>query len=89
MTTRYLRRPPKPAALKVAARKVKRAAVNPAHAAPPAATPEITPNERAVLAESLAYFCVACGREHASGGVRHDDIACAETDIDAVIRRAQ
>ena len=86
---RYLRRPPKPAARKGEARKVERAPVNPANAAPAAHSIEIEPGERAALAESLAYFCVACGREHASGGIRHDDIACAEAEIAALIRRAQ
>ena len=50
---------------------------------------KVTNEERGRLAEALAYFCVACGREHASGSVRHDDLACAEAEITAVIRHAQ
>ncbi len=41
----------------------------------------VTEQERKHLTEALAYFCVACGREHTSGSVRHDDIVSAEAKI--------
>lgn len=41
----------------------------------------VTEQERKHLAEDLAYFCVVCNREHASGSVRHDDIVYAEAEI--------
>ena len=81
MASSYLRRPAKPA-LKAPSRKAGR---NTANVAPSAVPPEITAEERAALAESLAYFCAACGRMHPSGGVRADDIQCAELEIAAVV----
>ena len=81
MASSYLRRPAKPA-LESKARMAKRNTVN---VAPSAVPPEITAEERAALAESLAYFCAACGRMHPSGGVRADDIQCAELEIAAVV----
>ncbi|MEQ1773519.1 MAG: hypothetical protein ABL891_07015 [Burkholderiales bacterium] len=50
---------------------------------------EIGLDEREKMAQALAYFCVACGREHASGEMRHDDIVCAEAEITTLVRRAQ
>lgn len=41
----------------------------------------VTEQERKHLAEALAYFCAACGREHPSGSVRHDDVVGAEAEI--------
>lgn len=79
MAIRYLRRPPKPLSGKGGARTVKRAA-------PPL---EVTADEQAAMAHSLAYFCVACGREHASAEVREEDVCCAKAQIQAVVRRAQ
>jgi mono/diheme cytochrome c family protein len=35
----------------------------------------VTPEECEQLAGALAYFCAACGREHASGDVRCLDVA--------------
>lgn len=74
MAIRYLRRPPKPVG-----GKSKRAP----------APVEITPAEQAAMAKSLAFFCVACGREHTSAEVREGDVCCAESKIKSVIRRAQ
>lgn len=79
MAIRYLRRPPKPMSGKGGTR-----AVN--HAVPPL---EVTADEQAAMARSLAYFCVACGREHDSAEVRKEDICCAEAQIKAVVRRTQ
>ena len=77
MAIRYLRRPPKPAGAKARAAKL-------------AAQPlEVTQEERAAMAQSLAYFCAACGREHFSPDVREEDVCCAEAQIKAVIREAQ
>jgi hypothetical protein len=73
MAIRYLRRPPKPAAAKARA----------AHRV------EVTPEEQAAMAQSLAYFCAACGREHSSPDVHPDDVCCAEARIKAVIRETQ
>lgn len=69
MTVRYLRRPPKAVVRKEAARKAKRAAITPPETGPLAAPVKIMPDERANPVETLAPFCVACGREHAAGGV--------------------
>jgi hypothetical protein len=77
MAIRYLRRPPKPAAAKARASK---------HPAP---TLEVMPEEQKAMAQSLAFFCVACGREHPSPEVRGDDVCCAQAKIEAVIRQAQ
>ena len=88
MGVRYLRRPVKPAGEKMAAGKRSRAAAGGRQGGPRAPV-VVTEEERERLAEDLAYFCVACGREHASGGVRHDDLACAEAEIITLIRRAQ
>lgn len=55
---------------------------------PPSAV-DVRPEECEQLARSLAYFCVACGRQHASGDVRCGDVAEAETMVIAAIRRAQ
>jgi hypothetical protein len=41
------------------------------------------------MAQSLAYFCAACGREHPSPDVHPDDVCCAEARIKAVIREIQ
>lgn len=83
MAIRYLRRPPKPATCKVAVQKSKSAGVKPASAD----AVVILPGEHAALAQALAYFCVACGREHPSGGVRQCDIVRAEGEILSVINR--
>ena len=87
MALRYLRRSPKTAVRKrdVHTRMGKLAVAD--KAGKPAL--EIAPDECAKLAKSIAYFCVACGREHASGDVRDGDLACAEAEIVALIRRAQ
>ena len=86
MVINYLRRPPTPTLRNAVLRKVERAPTKPANAAAAVCSVEITLEERAALAQPLAYFCVACGREHASGGVRQGDIVCAEAEIAAVIR---
>ncbi len=92
MAMRYLRRPPKP---KPSSRKPGALQAGRAAAAQdlvgPVAQPmiEVAPDEREKLAQALAYFCVACGREHASSSVRCNDVACAEAEIIAVISRAQ
>ena len=70
MVINYLRRPPKPTLRNAVLRKVERAPTKPANAAPAVCSVEITSEERAALAQPLAYFCVACGREHASDGDR-------------------
>ena len=89
MAIRYLRRPPKRTSQKADVNKGKRTLIKPVHSAPAEQPLQITPDERVALAESLAYFCVACGREHASGNIRHGDIACAEAEIASVISRVQ
>jgi hypothetical protein len=89
MSLRYLRRPPKPSSRNSAAPAVK-CALRTKEASGPAKLPVgIDPDERAKLAQALAFFCAACGREHASGAVCCNDVICAEADIVAVIRRAQ
>lgn len=77
MVIRYLRRTPKRPA-KVAA-----------NMAVTSRALEVTPDERVVMARALAYLCVACGREHASGDVREADICCAEMKINAVLKGEQ
>lgn len=91
MRIRNLIRPVKPGGMKKAACTSSYAvAASVAHEGADTQTPvKVTKEERERLAEALAYFCVACGREHVSGSVRHDDLACAEAEITAVIRRAQ
>ena len=89
MVMRYLRRPPKPTLRNAALRKVERPPIKPADAAPAVCSVEITSEERAAVAQPLAYFCVACGREHASDGVRQGDVVCAEAEIAALVRRAR
>lgn len=79
MAIRYLRRPPKPMAGKGGRRAVNRAF-------PPL---EVTADEQAALARSLAYFCVACGREHDTAELSQEDLCCAEAKIKAVVRRIQ
>ena len=83
MAIRYLRRPPKPAKSKAAVQKSKSAGIKPLRAD----AVVILPGEYTALAQALAYFCVACGREHPSGGVRQCDIARAEGEILSVINR--
>jgi hypothetical protein len=77
MTIRYLRRPPKPAAAKARAAKQTQP------------TLDVMPQEQAAMAQSLAYFCAACGREHASPIVSDEDVCCAQSRIEAVIRKVQ
>lgn len=50
---------------------------------------DVKPDECEQLARALAYFCVACGREHASGEVRCSDVTVAETLVIEAIKRAQ
>ena len=92
MAIRYLRRPPKPVE-RVVTRKIKREfhkpALQPAALAAGDTAPEVLPQERSAMAQALAYFCVACGREHVTGGVREDDICSAESQIDAAMRRSR
>jgi ribosomal protein L44E len=76
MAIRYLRRPPKPVE-----RKTKRGAGK--------SPPQVLPQERAAMAKDLVYFCVVCGREHVSGGVRESDICSAQSQIDAVIKHTR
>jgi hypothetical protein len=89
MALRYLRRPPKLAVRKREGRPAK--AVTSTEADCCAAVPvlEVMPEESTTMAQALAYFCVACGREHPSGEIRDGDIHCAEVDILSVISRAQ
>lgn len=49
---------------------------------------DVKPDEREHLARALAYFCVACGRQHASGEVRCHDVADAEALVIQAIKRA-
>lgn len=88
MALRYLRRPPKSSGRFTAAAKAVRGA-SPANAAKTSelAAPAVTGEERDVLAKSLAYFCVACGREYPDGEVRACDIADAATQIETAIYR--
>ena len=86
MVIRYLRRPPKPATRKTAVQKSTSAGV--AGVIPARADAVvILAGEHAALAQALAYFCAACGREHPSGGVRQCDIARADGEILSVINR--
>ncbi len=85
MSVRYLRRPMK---ARATAKATKGANVTPGTKIAGAVPIDVTREEREQLAYALAYFCVACGREHASGDVRGCDIARAEADIVAVIRRS-
>jgi hypothetical protein len=89
MALRYLRRPPKLAARKREGRPAKGAASTAADCGAAVPVVEVMPEESAKMAQALAYFCVACGREHPSGEIRDGDIRCAEADIISVIRRAQ
>jgi hypothetical protein len=78
MVIRYLRRTPKRPARVAAEMAVQRRAA-----------PLVMPEEQVVMARALAYFCVACGRDHASGEVREADICCAEMKIKAVVNGEQ
>jgi len=88
MALRYLRRPLKAASRKSDVRKAKRSMPLRHDAAAGLPAVEVTSDECAKLAQALAYFCVACGREHASGDIRDGDIACAESEIIDVIKGA-
>ena len=65
MSVRYLRRPVKSGGREMAANHSSRPVI------------DVTNDECEPLAQALAYFCVACGRMHASGEVRDGDIHCA------------
>jgi hypothetical protein len=96
MALRYLRRPPKAAEKSASRKDAKRkdGAASKARGfvpvydeacAPPCAI-DVTPAEREKLAHALAFFCVACGREHTTGEVRDPDFRCAEAEIIAAIK---
>jgi len=87
MGLRYLRRPPRPAVRNEAGGKSRHGVA--AQKEPPAQVVEVMPGECVEMARALAYFCVACGREHASGDIRCRDVAVAEADIIETIKRAQ
>lgn len=104
MALRYLRRPLKLAEQNAgysdAARdnkaKVRRGRRKPAEFVPvydeacaPQPAVDVKPDECDHLARALAYFCVACGRQHASGEVRCRDVADAEALVIQAIKRAQ
>ena len=85
MALRYLRRAPKASGRYAAAKAESGASPTPVAKTllPPL---EVTAEERAALAKSLAYFCVACGREYPAGDVRACDITDAALQIDAAIQ---
>ena len=88
MSVRYLRRPAKARAAKKAAVSAKAAHATPGGSvadAAPVASIAVEPEECEQMAQALAYFCVACGREHETGEVRGCDIARAEADIIAAV----
>jgi hypothetical protein len=102
MALRYLRRPLKSAEHNAAhgdaARKPKgkRSRHKPGEFVPvydnaclPRPVVDVKPDECEQLARALAYFCVACGREHTSGEVRCSDVTQAETLVIEAIKRAQ
>lgn len=102
MALRYLRRPLKSAEPNAAhgdvARKPKgrRGGRRPGGFVPvydeacsPRLSVEVKSDECEQLARALAYFCVACGREHTSGEVRCGDVTQAETLVIEAIKRAQ
>ena len=89
MALRYLRRPPKPAGRKAVARKMKHGLAAAEKSAVRGSAIEVADDECTKLAHALAYFCVACGREHTSGEIRECDLARAQAEIIDVIRRAQ
>jgi len=87
MSVRYLRRPVKARAKKAVASRGTKAL--PGGNAVSVIAIDVTSEEREHLAQALAYFCVACGREHATGEVRACDVARAEAEIIAAIRHCQ
>lgn len=88
MSVRYLRRPVKArVGKKAVAARVKNAL--PGGSSSGVIAVDVTSDEREHLAQALAYFCVACGREHAAGEVRACDVARAEAEIIAAIRHCQ
>lgn len=85
MSVRYLRRAKKARAGKKPAVVTKVANALPGGNTGGAAPIAVTPEEREQLAQALAYFCVACGREHVTGEVRGCDVARAEAEIIAAV----
>lgn len=89
MALRYLRRPPKLAVRKRREQPARGLTSPEACCSANVTVVEVMPEESTKMAQALAYFCVACGREHPSGEIRDGDIHCAEADIVSVISRAQ
>lgn len=104
MALRYLRRPLKLAvqnaghsdAARDSKAKVRRGRRKPGEFVPvydeacsPQTAVDVKPDECEQLARALAYFCVACGRHHASGEVRCRDVADAEALVIQAIKRGQ